>query len=239
MAVGYNPKIATDNIIFCIDPANSKCFSSGQTTCTNIITGGLITGANGQPGSGTHTPNPANFPVYNSINSGVFDFAGGKGMNCEEDLGTRTELTFTIWFYRKETSTDYFSDARNDGGQWFLSNYQSRNITYTHALGYNFNGNTTDDYLAAGPNFDNRWYHMTVVSNTTESKLYLNGVEVNQYVNDAPINMTLGKNFRIGTRFTTFGQWTGYMGPIIIWNKVLSPIEIQQNFEALRGRFGI
>ena len=233
------PNITTNDVFLYLDPANSKCFLSGQTTCKNLITEGLVTGASGAPGSGTHTPNPSNFPIYNPINGGIFDFEGGKGMNFEENLGTRTELTFSIWFLRKGGGTLYFSDARNNGGQWFLSNYQNRNITYTHNLGYNFNGTSTSDYISTGPNFDNIWYNMTLISNNTESKLYLNGSEVSGYVNNNPINRTFGKNFRIGTRFTTSGQWNGYMGTIIAWNKVLTPLEIQQNYNATKSRYNL
>jgi hypothetical protein len=239
MAINYNPSIVTDGLFMYLDPANPRCFLSGQSTCRNLITGGLVTGASGSPGSGEHTPNPSNFPVYNSINGGVFDFAGGKGMNFEENLGSTSELTFSIIFFKNSGGTQYFSDARSNGGQWFLANYQNRNITYTHALGYNFNGNTIEDHVASGPNFENRWHYMTVTSNSSQSKLFLNGIEVDQYVSNSAINRTFGRNFRIGTRFTTSGQWTGYMGPIVAWNKVLTAQEVAQNFEALRGRYGI
>jgi hypothetical protein len=239
MAVVYNPKIVNDGLFLYLDPANPKCFVPGQPTCKNLITQGLVTGAAGQPDAGVHTPNPSNFPVYNSINGGIFDFANGKGMNCEEDLGARTELTFSIVFFKKTNTEQYFSDARNNGGQWFLTNYQQRNITYTHALGYNFNGNTVDDYIASGPDFENKWYHMTLTSDASGSKLFLNASEVANYVNSASIVETFGKNFRIGTRYTTSGQWSGYMGPIAAWSRVLTTQEIQQNFNAIRGRYGI
>jgi hypothetical protein len=48
-----------------------------------------------------------------------------------------------------------------------------------------------------------------------------------------------GKNFRIGTRYTTSTQWTGYMGPIVAYNRVLSAGEVKQNFNAHRSRYGI
>jgi hypothetical protein len=239
MAAEIGPDIVTDGLILALDAGNPRCFTPNTSTCNNLITNGLVTGASGTPGSGTHTPNPSNFPTYNSMHNGIFDFAGGKGMNCEENLGSRTELTFSIWFFRKGGGSLYFSDARNNGGQWFLSNYQERNITYTHALGYNFNGNTTAAYNSSGPGFDNVWYHMTLTSNNSGSKLFLNGTEVNNYVNNSSINETFGKNFRIGTRFTTSGQWTGYMGPIMAWDRVLNASEVQQNFNATRNRFGV
>jgi len=93
MGIAYNTSIVRDGLVLHLDPANPKCFSNGQTSCTNMVSGGSVTGASGQPNAGTHTPNTANFPAYNSINAGVFDFTGGKGMNVEEDLGSHTQFS--------------------------------------------------------------------------------------------------------------------------------------------------
>jgi hypothetical protein len=232
--------IRTKDLFFLLDPANPACFTPGNTVCYNLVTTGLVTGASGTPGAGLHTPDTAAFPAYSSFGGGTFDFTSGtRGMNFEENLGTSTELTYSIWFYKTNSDTTYFSDARNDGGQWFLSNYIERNINFTGALSYNFNGNTQASYLADGPNFLNRWYHLTVVSTATTGKLFLNGIEVTQYVNQGPVNMTFGRNFRIGTRFTTSGAWVGYFGPIYAYKKELTVTEIQQNFITHRGRYGI
>ena len=59
------------------------------------------------------------------------------------------------------------------------------------------------------------------------------------YDNQASIDEDFGINYRIGTRFTTSGQWTGYMNQINFYNRVLSPDEIKKNFWATRGRYGI
>ena len=48
---------------------------------------------------------------------------------------------------------------------------------------------------------------------------------------------TFGKNMRIGTRYTTTGQWTGHMGCIQLYSKVLSAAEVLQNYDAQKGRF--
>jgi len=73
MGVSYGPSIVSDSLKFVIDAGNTRCFTSGNTSCVNIITGGAVTGASGQPNAGTHTPNTENFPEYTAINGGVFD----------------------------------------------------------------------------------------------------------------------------------------------------------------------
>jgi hypothetical protein len=244
VATNYSPKISTDGLALCLDPANPKCFTPGETTCRNLVTEGVVTGASGTPGSGSHSPNSSNFPSFSSQNVGVFDFAGGKGMNCEEDLGGSTgELTLILCFYRSNSSgTDYFTDARNDGGQWFLSNYSGENINYTNDLRYNFDAS----YNPASSDFINHWFHMAVTSDGNGSLLYLNGYEIsshpkyrNSYVSTTSLDEALGRNFRIGTRYTTSGQWVGLMGPIYAYKRKMSAEEIYQNFSGLRNRYGI
>lgn len=234
MSLSHSPKITTNGLIFIIDPANPKCFNNGDTTCVNMVTGGLVTGANGQPNAGTHTPDTANFPTYNSEAGGVFDFVGGKGMNVEENLGSHSTLTLEMWYYKNSASAQYFTDGRNDGGNWFLSSYTSANLNYTSALTYNFD--TT--YDAGNPAFVDRWQHMVITSDAGGSKLYIDGTE-RTLIGSTSIDEDIGKNFRIGTRYTTGTEWTGKMGAIRIYNRVVSAAEAAQNFNALRGRYGI
>jgi hypothetical protein len=235
MASNYSPKIVTDGLILAIDAADKNCFVSGNTTCTNLITGGLLTGASGNPGSGTHTPNTGNFPAYSSLNGGIFNFSGGRGMNCEENLGTTTTSSICMWFYKNSSSTHYFTDGRNNGGDWLLSNYSSYNINWEAKLKFNYDGS----YDASHSSFLNNWIYMVVTSDGTGGNLYLNGVEQTSETTTSSTDEDFGVNYRIGTRYTTSSQWTGYMGPINFYNKVLSSKEVSQNFNAHRHRFGV
>ena len=65
-------RVVSDGLIFALDAGNPKCFSDGATTATCLVSGYSVTGASGTPGSGTHTKNDANMPVYNSAKGGVF-----------------------------------------------------------------------------------------------------------------------------------------------------------------------
>ena len=234
MATAYNPKIVTDSLIFCIDAAHPKCFQSGQTTATDLVQGFNCSGANGTPSSGTHTPNTSNFPAYSSANGGVFDFNGGRGINIDGDLGSTTASSISMWFYKNSTGTQYFTDGRNNGGQWFLSNYTSYNYNWHGTLGYNYDAT----YNASAPEFINKWVYMVTVSDSTGSKLYLNGQELTS-TNEYSADEDFGINYRIGTRYTTGSQWTGLMGPIHLYNKRLTAEEVLQNYNATKGRFGL
>ena len=226
------PDIVTDGLIFALDAGSSRCFTSGDTTATDLVQGFNCSGANGTPASGTHTPNTANFPVYNATKGGVFDFAGGKGINVDGDLGNHTTSSMSMWLYGASGATQYITDARNDSGQWFLSNYTSFNINWHNTLRYNFE----DPYNASAPEFINKWVHMTVTSDSTGSKVYINGAYA-AATNASSADEDFGINFRIGTRYTTASQWTGKMGSIYLYDKALSATEALQNYNAQKTRF--
>ncbi len=226
------PDIVTDGLIFALDAGSSRCFTSGDTTATDLVQGFNCSGANGHPGSGTHTPNTANFPVYNATKGGVFDFAGGKGINVDGDLGNVTTSSISMWLYKAPGSTQYITDGRNDSGQWFLSNYASFNINWHGTLRYNF----VDPYNASSPEFINKWVHMTVTSDGTGSKIYINGVYT-AATGESSADEDFGINYRIGTRYTTSSQWAGKMGSIYFYDKVLSATEALQNYNAQKTRF--
>ena len=232
MGAYVGPDIVNDGLIFAIDAGNPKCFTSGATTATCLVSGFNCSGASGSPGGGTHTPNTANFPAYNSLNGGIFNFDGGRGINIDGNLGSTTASSICMWFYKNSSITQYFTDGRNNGGDWFLSNYESRNITWENALTYNF----SSPYQSSDSAFLNQWIHMVVCSDGSGSKLYLNGIGQTT-INSNSVDEDFGKNYRIGTKYSTAAQWTGYMGPIYFYNKKLTAIEVAQNYNALKPRF--
>ena len=112
--------------------------------------------------------------MYNSTKSGVFDFAGGKGINVDGDLGNHTTSSMSMWLYRAPGATQYITDARNDSGSWFLSNYTSFNLNWHNTLRYNFEEPVQ---RSNAPEFINKWVHMTVTSDSTWIKsLYKRGI---------------------------------------------------------------
>jgi hypothetical protein len=82
----------------------------------------------------------------------------------------------------------------------------------------------------------NVWYHLAFVSNGTSSDLYLNGVNVGT-VGHAPSGW--GNYFAQGMIVQTGEYHKGSIATTQIYNRALSVGEIQQNFNAMRGRYGI
>jgi len=82
------------------------------------------------------------------------------------------------------------------------------------------------------------WYHSVVVWDGTSLILYINGNEVDRR-SQSGTSLAI-QNLRIGTyRDNNNRWWLGNISQVSIYNRSLSPQEIKQNFNALRGRYGI
>ena len=77
---------------------------------------------------------------------------------------------------------------------------------------------------------------MIVTSDDSGSKLYLNGSEVSTSTSTSA-DEDFGINYRIGTRYTTSSEWTGFFGPICFYNRAITADEVLINYNALKGRF--
>ena len=65
-------------------------------------------------------------------------------------------------------------------------------------------------------------------------KVYINGQQVSTS-NESPATVT--GNIRIGKAGGNY--WNGSFGPIKLYDKILTDSEILQNYNALKGRFGL
>ena len=85
---------------------------------------------------------------------------------------------------------------------------------------------------------NNQWYNVGVTWDGTTAKAYLNGSFVNNIsVGSAGYQAEL---FNLGTTSSgSAGKFTGNIATSTVYNRALTAAEISQNFNALRGRFGL
>jgi hypothetical protein len=82
----------------------------------------------------------------------------------------------------------------------------------------------------------NTWYHVAFTTNGVTSDLYLNGVNVGTSA-QAPSGW--GNYFTLGMLVQSLEYFKGNIASTQIYNRVLSALEIQQNFNAHRSRYSI
>ena len=234
------PHIVNNELVFALDVGSTRCAPNPSNGISNgiqaLATPSLCEGANGSPGSGTHTSDPSNMPVYSSDFGGVLNFSGGKGINIVEDLGSTTVSTYSTWLKWPAgySSYAYLFDARANGGVWHFANYSGYNVHWNANLRYNFGGGSFD-----GSKWDcDEWIHLITTSDSSGSKIWINGS--NRTSDAASTNSTdedLGKNFRIGTRYTTSNEFSGLIGPIHLYKYTFTDSDAIQMFNAYKSRF--
>ena len=235
MGLAHSPRIVTDNLVLALDAANTKSYPGSGTTWTDL---------SGKGNNGTLT----NGPTFDNGNGGSIDFDGSNdtvtfSSNNINGLSSGTATQFSImgwvkwdvltssptaWFEKQNSTAEYArlelsADSASGGRVWFVTSNTTNTVS----------GGMISNYLID----TNKYYHMALVCDGTSKKGYINGVEeysaTESFSNTYPSNSyTLG----IGGAQRKFN---GKVANVAIYNKPLTASEISQNFNALRGRYGI
>jgi hypothetical protein len=187
-----------------------------------------------------YTTNPAqvahlNFalPVFGNKDNylsfdGIDDF-----INLSNNLGYTTQFTATAWFKHRGAP----------GGGYHIIFGGSHLEVSIHSTGFLRLGVETSTGRSVS-NFgsgltDGNWHFVSFVYTGSNRRAYIDG----NYMGQASVSGTLVNSFsnrNIGKFGSDPTYWlNGDLGSASIYNRALTDQEIKQNFEALRGRFGI
>jgi hypothetical protein len=228
MGVGYNPKIVTDGLVLCLDAANRKSYPGSGTSWTDLS--GL--GNNGEL---------VNSPTYNSSNLGYFQFVTDDYARIQNNTALDTQTpTVEVWIKTNATSqSGFWFEKGTVNTQYSLFQEDSR-IQWRQKL----TGGTLTNLTTTTANFINtsNWYQVVGTFVSGSRILYINGVQVNSDTLSGTIDTNAG-----GMSIGVYGGYSGsrsyyYNGNLSVcrvYNRVLTASEVQQNFNSLRGRYGI
>lgn len=229
MAAHSGPKVQTDTLVVKIDPLNVKNYSGSSTTLydkKNNITMTLAQSVT----SG----------IINSINSAVT-------IPSTSALNTDTHSIF--FFIRFNTTVTY--GANGYSGSWdkilsFNAGGSDRSPSIwrwpsERTLHWRYDpGNTGCDFgkngLGTGYQFDiDKWYHVGVTKNGATATSYVNGISLGtstvanpKTAGNAPIII-----------FEYYPTGLASFSSLKVYSSVLTDFQVRENFNALRGRFGI
>jgi len=231
----FGNRIVTDGLVFAVDAANPTSFVSGSTAWNDLTptknNGTLING-----------------PTFNPANAGSIEF---DGIDDYVSVPNSSELTFTdgagndkpftIAFWIKTDDlrngiiiqkTNEFKIAGNNSRQYYI-------ILYTDASN-RVGGRKVSGILYIA----NKWQYLTytydgqgISTGTNSMKIYIDG------------------DFTAITSASTLGTYAGMtntgnpieigdntemnLSCVTFYNRVLSELEVLQNYNALKGRFGL
>jgi len=137
--------------------------------------------------------------------------------------------------YHSPTSGTTWTDVSGNGNNGTLTNgpaYSGGSITFDGA----------DDYARVPYNASlnpDQWFNFTATYDKTNVKIYINGVlSVTRAETKTMYQSTA--DFYLGA-INTSSQYplNGKIANVQVYNRALSATEVQQNFEAFRGRYGL
>jgi hypothetical protein len=226
MGLSHSPSIITQNLVLCLDAANTKSYPGSGTTWTDLSgngnTGTLVNGVG-----------------YSGDNLGSLSFDGVNDYVSFSFVNPFAE-TVIVWA-RSATSTwntnGWISSSRRQNGHIMHPSAGTRSVTY-----YTLNSSATYAGIGAVTPDDITIPHMySITTNGSNShKCYFDGIEVAS--SSSSITRTASPTAQIwylgkddyGGRYGN-----GNIYNCLRYNRALSAAEIQQNYNALKGRFSI
>lgn len=247
MALNHSPRIITNGLVLCLDAANPKSYPGTGTTWTDL---------SGNGNNGTLI----NGPSFSNANRGTITFDGtndscNTGLPGPTTFTTDSEFTMSCW----ANFSAYKADASSIGTLFGVFNYQGYGLFWvgtptSYVIGsYMRAASTISDIRSSAITPGNWFYAVQTYSKISNShRLYINGGLSNNTTSiSGAFNANLNSlsiaiaNGIPGINNGTPGGGTpgtpflGNVAQASIYNRALNDGEIAQNFNALRGRFGI
>jgi hypothetical protein len=218
-----------NGLVLALDAGNTKSYPGSGTAWTDLSGGG---------NTGTLT----NGPTYNSSNGGsiVFDgsndYVGLAGTNL-----SLNQMTISSWNFSSNYTQNGFMFEKTTNGsvntQYSLF-YNGDNTIYYRTYGLSTLDLTVNTTTAGVVN--NQWNNVVATFDGTNKRIYANGVlrATSTSLTGTVTQNTTGAAF-IGIYGGGGYPFNGRIAQTQIYNRALTAAEVSQNFNALRGRFGI
>lgn len=232
MSIYGGPDIATDGLVFHMDFANIKCYPGTGTTCTDL-SGNNFSGELINSPSYSSSDNNKFFSFNGTTNNRVIRIFNSTLLNTQTpsvEVWTQTNATTQagFWFEKGNVNTQYSLFQEGANIQW-RQNFTTGLSTFsTNAV--NAGLNTTS------------WFQIIGTFSSGNRRLYINGILKNSDSQTGIINTNAG-----GMSIGAYGGYDGsrgyyYNGSIAIikvYNIQLTDNQVLQNYNALKGRFGL
>lgn len=229
MSVYAGPEMVYQGLVLCLDAANPKSYP-GSGTSWNNLSGEQLVGE------------LVNSPTYNTANNGYFQFQFATSTYARIPNSTALDTqSFTVEVWVK-------TNGLNQNGFWFEKgtvNTQYSLFQQTTSIICRVNtGSIVDPITLATSTYMNttNWYQVAFTFTSGSQACYINGTSVATNT----ISGTLATN-NGGMSIGAYGGYSGSRGYYYdgnlsvcrVYNRVLSPAEVAQNFYSLRGRYGV
>jgi hypothetical protein len=233
MALYHSPSIVTNGLVLNLDAGNPRSYPGSGATWNDL---------SGNNNHGVLT----NGPVYNSANGGAINFDGVDDLISANAPPVIYPFTMAAWIQQPIPQSVYIAQLGNDANRndRFLHGFVFDGATW-RANARIFVGGTQllsielGNFGGAGA-FPTRYMYQVVVWRSTSNReIYVNGISVGINTTNIASIPVFTKYFIGAHPVTETRNVKGNIANASIYNRGLSQEEILQNYNALRGRFGL
>jgi hypothetical protein len=214
-----SPSIVTAGTVLILDPGQTVSYPGTGATWYDL---------SGQNNNGTLVNSPA---YSSSVGGGSLQF-NGTNTYVTTPLNGVSDGTITAWHYptASPNTNPYNGIIDCDNPAQYGTGFGITNSTYNTILDNQFWNPSVSATL-------NQWQYVAMTFNATTAKFYLNGVlkTTLSYTRGTLVPTT----YKIGVNYANGLYYTGYIGAIYVYNTALSDSDVTQNYNALRGRYGL
>ena len=246
------PSIITTGLQLHLDAGNASSYPGSGTTWTDLIGSKVFT----LYGNGKTSPSTGNPPTYNSANGGYleFDNTNLQWARCTTSLSSINSYTVESWW-------NLNSNNITTSNFCVISEIYNNRLNYSLGMGqivsnkfFNFY-NRTDNHQVFSTNnastyFNTGWLYMsgTYTNSTGKLNLYINGAlaateatsdEFYRNAISSSAGIVIGADFSLGLEDTQYNFLGGSVAIVRIYNTALTSVQITQNYNAQRARFGL
>jgi hypothetical protein len=220
----YQGNIVTSNLVLFLDASNIISYPTTGTVWKDLTTNGN----NGTLQNGVS---------FSSANGGILTFDGTNDQVATNinrgNLGNTMSID-AFFRYTGNAGDGYRpiigGNDTGSGTEFFLGKNSGNN---------NFgiqDGNYIYNFITDSSVFDSKWHHMCYTYENGEGKLYLDG-EFKAVGSFSKCNDS--EQIYIGAEVQEGYWWKGDIGKVSYYTKTLNAIEVQQNYNAQKSRFGL
>ena len=210
--------VVQDGLIFNLDVGASTSYPGSGTTWTDLT---------GDGPNGTLQ----NTPTYVNENGGSLYFDGTNEWVSGPGYSISSDYSFSMWFKIDTLSITHYLIS---GGTAFFGNYNII-LTTSGIVAVANRGNPVVSFSEFTASIDTI-YQIVVTKSGTSYNLYVNGYNVSSKTyNNA--NLIYSPN-RLFANEWGGGLFNGSVYRTSAYNRALTAAEVQQNYNALKGRYG-
>jgi type II secretory pathway pseudopilin PulG len=227
MSATAGPSYVTNGLVLNLDAGNTSSYPGTGTTWTDLS------------GNGNNAE-LVNSPTFNTLNSGYLQFVTDDFARIPNNTALDTQTpTVEVWVKTNATTQNGFWFEKGTVNTQYSLFQEGGSIQWRQRLTSNLTNLSTP--TATYMNTSN-WYQVVGTYSSGERKLYINGALVNSDTQSGTIATSAG-----GMSIGVYGGFSGSRGyyyngnlaSVKIYNRALTAPEVQQNFDALKTRFGL